>query len=976
MKKLLPFILCLLCLTNANAQTNSDSIFINNVDTLVIDTTKRSYCCLIACTQVRTREIYPVSDITKTLLGEFAGLRVITENGQTGVASDMILHGINSINAQTRPVFVVDGMIYNGDITAINPADIATVTLFKDINSWLLYGSQAANGVINIVTKKGTWGRQPRFDIDVKFGLNFVPQRHETITDPKTYTELGWQGLYTAAFINGQSSASAANFASGNLFSDYYGVAPQYNPFDTEGRNLINPQTGKFYNNIGYKYMPEKWADYLQRTGKKVETNASLSGGSRYVDYYASFGFLKDEGYYQKSDFQRINALTNLEFKPLRWLDIDLKIAYNNSEFNNPCQNGINNGFGFINGMPPIFPVFEHDLAGAKTDNYDFGDNYNRNFMYGINPVAIINLDKNFQKIDNFDINNLFKIFLYRKELSVNIQNYFNYYTNTETNFANMFYGDAAGIGRISKTTNSYKNFASKQFLKYQKTIYDHEIDVIVGHEITILQNYYSYLSKSMMFNPDDLSLSNFAIINDVQGTTSKISEERIFASAKYNFDEKYFVEANVSFDKNSRFTKGNQLANSWAVGGAWKIDREKFMKNSRNWLETLKLYASYGVIGNGNIALYGNNVIGNDLKPEKSNIFEIGINANIKNRLNIDIDFYDRKNYDLIFAQYIMSPPYWYSIILTNCGSLLNRGIDFQFDYWVVRTRNIYFSVRANVNYNFSKMLSLPAETRYGEEREKIMSGNLAKNHAIDEWYLPEYAGVDAQTGEAVWVMYYDANNPDFDYISNVYQYLHQDAQDGSLLYPNADIRKITTNNYTKAGSNFTGKKASPDVFGGFGFDLVAYGFELCATFAYQIGGYGYDNIYNQLMHDDGFGSYAWHKDMLNAWNPLTENFNTDVPRLTGGLASNAYSANAGSTRFLTSNSALQLANLTIGYNFPREITKKAAMNRLNIFLSCNNLLLASARKGYNPFTFYRENSVMQYLQGASAQVGVKIGF
>ena len=953
-KKILCIGLFILCLTNATAQIDNDTI--ENNDSIEVVLVPPAPPKKLR-NEIRYYGTLPFTDLTKAVAGRLAGVRVITETGQPGIASDIIIRGVNSINGSTAPLYVVDGMVYNGDITAINIEYIASLNVLKDINLLLLYGTQAANGVIDIKTKEGFSGilKRPKVDVDVKFGFNFAPQRHEIITDPKTYTELGWLGYYTGSIINGRNHTDAANFASNILFS-HYGVNEYYNPFDKEGKFLINPVTGKMFDDVGYRYTPEKWSDYLLRTGKKVETNASISGGNEKFIYYAFFGFIKDEGYYLKSDFQRINALANLEYNPLKWLDITLKVAYNNSVLNNPCQgNNMNNGFSFINGIAPIFPVFM-----PNTKEYDFGDVHNRNYGWGINPLAALENDLCRTTTDNLLLNNSIKIKL---PLGFSIISDIGYnYSNADLNeIINPFYGDAAGIGRQGRTNNVYHHLTARQILRYDNTFKDiHEINIFAGHETILEEFLYSEKASTILFG------SEFG----VEGSTNMFRKDRFFAGAKYNYNERYFFETNTSFNKSSVFTKENSWFGSWSVGGAWIISREYFMRESKKWLNHLKINLSYGVVGNDNFTFIVFD--GSDLKPEKNNIFNAGIEGRIKKFFNIEIDFYDRTISNLFSISYVPPSLGWGSSV-RNSGSMKNRGVDFLLSATLVRTGNIQLDVRANANYHFSKMLNLPKEMRWGKEQEMIMCGSIAKGHAIDEWNMPEYACVDKQTGEPLWYAY---QNETGDYINDVYHYLNEDNADGELIHKNETLIKTTTNKYYNAAYNYTGKKASPDVFGGFGFDFDCYGFNLSATFAYQIGGYGYDNIYALLMGDQRFGEYAWHKDMLNAWNPITENYNTDVPRMTAGMTYNASYANAGSTRFLTSNSALQLANLTLGYDFPQKYIKRIFLNRLNISVACNNLLIASARKGYNPFTFYSQNNRGQYLQGATLQMGVKVVF
>jgi hypothetical protein len=306
------------------------------------------------------------------------------------------------------------------------------------------------------------------------------------------------------------------------------------------------------------------------------------------------------------------------------------------------------------------------------------------------------------------------------------------------------------------------------------------------------------------------------------------------------------------------------------------------------------------------------------------------------------------------------------------------NRGVDVSITSKVFETRNASLKVRFNTNYNKGVMLKLPKELRFGKKEEMIMNGSLAPGHAYNEWYLPQSAGVNPETGEAMWVKYTDANssNPN-QYIYDVYTYLHDKDKDGKLVHPDAKIEKSTTNIYDEAGRNFLGKKSSPDFYGGLGFELLAHGIELTAMFNYQLGGYGFDNHYANLMADGQFGKYAWHKDMLNAWNPLTGDVNTDVPKLTGEQGTYAANSNAASDRFLTSNSYLQLSNVKLAYYFPAKIVKKALLNSLSIWVSADNLFVLSARQGYYPTaSFGGTNSVNQYVPLSTILGGIKFQF
>ena len=978
------------------------------------------------------------SDITKALAAEFAGVQVVTSSGQPGTTSSVRIRGINSINAGTSPLYVVDGIPYNGDITSIDPSDIATTTILKDATSTALYGSRGSNGVILITTKKGTAGAEGRIDIDVKYGFNMrlIPL-YETVTDPKQYTELGWQGLYT--LYSKTNHNTAVNFANENLFGGVYGLSPNYNPFNANGNELIG-EDGKFIPGIDYLYKPESWAKHIFSTNKKIEATIKFSGGSEKTTYYTSFGFLNDGGYYIQSDWKRFNVRSNLDFEPKKWLKGGLNISYAYNKLNSPGQgDNMNSGFQFVNKMAPIFPVFQHayfdesinpetgkPIGWVRTKDpvtdpilggpaYDYGmygtqevvdeggnvhvfEGWGRPYAATINPAGALRLDKDVTSWHNLDVSSRWELEFY-KDLKFIADAGFQYDGGDVSRLNNMFYGDAKGLGRIYKYYISNMSLSSTQVLKYQKTINDyHQLDALVGHSAS-WQNYsMAYGGKSGLYNPNSLEFSNASVLDALESNSYVEVRESFIGQIKYSYNEKYFFEINGNLDLSPNFAKGHRLGKYGSVGASWNITREGFMKNTKSWLSNLRVRASFGIAGNDGIGqwlytdLYTLSVIDKlpaiiwaykgspNLTWETSRILDAGFEASIKkDRLKLEVNYYYKKTDNLLFP-YTVPPSLGYGYYYTNDGAISNQGVEWLITAKVVKTRNVELAIRFNGGFNRGMMLALPHETRFGEQRRQIMSGDYAAGHALGEWYLPEYVGVD-KDGQALWVMYTDENkddpNANGNYITDVYMYLNQDTEDGSLLHPNPKLEKTTTTDYNKAGSNFLGKRRYPDVIGGFGIDFSVYGFEISALFNYWIGGYGFDNNYMSLMEDAIFGETAWHKDMLNAWNPLTGNTNTDVPALTGGLGTYATYSNAPSTRFLTSNTSLQIANVKVAYYFPQKWIKKALLNSLSIWVSGENLYAFTARKGYFPFAaFSGTNNRSQYVPGSTILGGIKLQF
>ena len=332
-------------------------------------TTKKSYVGSASVVSGEALEKKNATEVSKALAGEVAGVQVVTTSGQPGTNASIRIRGIGSVNSSTSPLYVVDGIPFDGDISSIDPSDIASTTVLKDATATALYGSRGSNGVILITTKKGSSDGEGKIDVDFKYGANMrlIPM-YDAITSAQRYVELGYQGL-----LNTYPTADAASAA---LFGPK-GIPAIYNMWVEAGNTLIDPATGRMYNDVtlkpGYISDPmHSWEDAIFRVGQKMEGTVKIHGGSDKTTYYTSFGYLKDEGYYIGSDYNRFTARANVDHQAKKWLKGNLNMSYAYSEFNNPGQgSNMNNGFAYVNGIPCIYPVFERDENGYRVQDPD-----------------------------------------------------------------------------------------------------------------------------------------------------------------------------------------------------------------------------------------------------------------------------------------------------------------------------------------------------------------------------------------------------------------------------------------------------------------------------------------------------------------------------------------------------------------------------------------------------------------------------
>jgi len=948
------------------------------------------------------------SDITKALAGEVSGVQVVTSSGQPGTVANIRIRGIGSINASSAPLYVVDGIpLEAGSISSIDPNDIASTTILKDATATSLYGSRGANGVVVITTKKGSSnGDDAKIEVDVKGGANMrLLPMYDVIDSPEDYVTLCWQSLYNQQrVINGKGEEQSIKLANNNLFGSV-GLPTIYNIWDQPGNLLVNaydpagnvrPTFSQDAHRLPAYEKMESWYDALFSNGMKLEATAKISGGNEKLNYYTSFGYLKDEGYYRASDFDRFNTRANINYQAKKWLKGGLNIQYSYASLNNPGQNErgsavMNDGFTYVTMCPPIYPVYVHDENGnIRTDPktgrpmYDYGDNGSasvtedtgRPYGFGINPAGSLEWDKNRFKMHQTVASTFLEFKLY-EGLKLTVNAGLQYLNQRGSELTNKYYGDAAGLGRVAQSQYNYLSVTSNQLLEYNKTFNEHTLRVMAGHEISYFYYNIQYGYKENIVEDDVTELSNGVVMKDVQGYGRTSTLESALATVTYEYDNRYHITANYRADGSSKFARGHRWGHFGSVGAAWSFTNEHFMEGTTaaDWLKNGKLRLSWGVLGNQDIGdmlwtdhysvenvddnkAYVWSYKGNpELTWERTSTIDLGLELSISKYLDVELDYFYKSTDDMLFW-YNISPSLGYGGYYVNDGLMENQGFEFDLKAHAIDMRNIKLDVHVNGGFYRNKMLRMPKDGTYDEKGNPNyaiiqQSGitAMSEGHSIADYYMRHYEGVN-EVGEAGYTAYYDASNggsfghtsADLDnsgdnYIQSVYEYQES--------HPDADIRSVAVygNEAAYAGYNYVGKSYMPDLDGGFGLDFEAYGVTLSVNCVYRIGGYGYDNTYQQLMHSDRIGKNNWHKDIKNAWTEC--NTNTNIPRLSNGY--DQY-ANTTSDRFLTSMSCLGLNNINLGYKFPKKMIEKIKLSNLQLYVAADNLAIASARRGYNP--------------------------
>ena len=990
----------------------------NVLDEIVVvgygTTTKKAFAGTASVVKQEQLEVKNFSNVTQALQGETAGVTVINTSGQPGTVAAIRIRGFGSVNGNRAPLYVVDGVQYEGSLNAINPADIASTTILKDATATAIYGSRGANGVVVITTKAGTAGNS-YIEVDVKTGVNWqqIP-RYDVIQSPEEYIGYVWEGIYNRGVITGQPDP--IDYANSRLFTNNY-VDPGYNMWNATAAQLIDPTTSTVRPGVTRKYTPLRYTDVAFDTAIRTETNVRLGGGNADTKYFASFGYLDDNGYSINTGYKRYTTRLNLDTKIKPWLKINSNIGYAYSErIQNGQIVGSENVFEFADKMAPIFPVFlRDDNAELVPDlfyggyQYDYGslsgfrDRPNAN---GLNPIGSALYDFNGTDRHEFNGNFLASISLTDK-LSAEVRYGIQYGTQKNRDYTNKFYGGGIATGgdiTINDNENLTQNI--QQIIRYNNSWGAHNFDALIAHETQETDFYAQSVSKSRQVSALLLDLDNFVEnFGSPSGSSIGYSIESYFSQFNYNFDQKYYFTASIRTDGSSRFVN-DKWGTFGSVGASWVVTGEDFMDDN-GVFDFLKIKASYGITGdqdgvgilsgynlyNGNFAgvlgiqpgLNGNP----DLTWETSKMFQAGVEFGIGKYLDGTIDYYRKNTDNLIFNRFV-GPSLGISSITVNDGELMNSGIEFDLTGHLFAKENFSLDLAINGEIISNEVLATPIDPATGEPQILTPNGAyaLSVGSSLFDFYMREWAGVDPADGAPMWYQYFDDRNGNglldagepSSYSSGSWIPVDTSISNntGSIVeyqakVADANIQRTVTKQYSEATDKYVGKSFIPDVRGAFRLNGKVGNFNFGSQFTYSLGGYAYDGQYAELM-SDRFGAVGnnFHRDIASRWRQPGDI--TDVPRLADGIDQNATSQ---STRFITSTDFLALNNVNLGYTIPRSYLEKIDIETVNIWLSADNLFNMTARDGFQPQTRETGNSGRRFFAPMTTfTLGVRVKF
>lgn len=820
--------------------------------------------------------------VENMLNGKVSGVYVAPGSGQPGSNGAVQIRGRATLSGSTSPLWVIDGVIVGEDSGVLNPSDIENMTILKDAASTAIYGSQGANGVIIVTTKMGK-SEKMKINASVKLGAS-------TMTNGKMEVMNGAE-LY-----------------------DYYASFPNQEDIKF---SRWNPEL----RNANFD-----WGELASQAGFTQDYNISLSGGNEKMSSYFSLGYYSEEGTVKGYKYDRYSFRYRSNYKPFSWLTIKPNIS-------GSMKNTDDSQYDYT-AKYTMFPwdsPYDED-GNLVPDRYsgwvDSSDlNYLNSISYGNHTAR-----KTYEFSGNFDFD--IKITDWLTFTSVNNYRWTGYFQATYTDPRT---DSASGVqGRVEEEqTNNIQRYTN-QYLTFNKMFGKHSVQALLAYEFMD--------TSAKVINAKGTGIvSGFEVLDatatpeEVGGNLTEWAKQSVFAKANYTYDNRYLAEVSLRRDGASNFGDDKKYGNFFSISAGWNINREKWFK--ADWVDVLKLRASYGSVGNipyskypqyglysvssnynGIPAILISQVGNKDLTWEQTYTAGVGIDANFfNNRLRFVFDYYNKYTSNILY-QVPVSGLTGITSRWQNVGEMRNSGIEITIGGDIIRTKDWLWSLDLNMGYNKNKL-----EKLYGDDPNMMIIGGggndtsiagaaekvLKVGYSTDRYYLREWAGVDPKNGAPLWY-----------------------KNDGS---------GETTSNYSEAKQVMT-EATSPKLFGGFNTSLTWKNIDLNASFGFSLGG----KIYNYSRQEyDSDGAYTDRNQMklIDGWSRWEKE--GDIATHPAASYGNKSNSNKASTRYLEDGDYLKLRSLSIGYNL--DLSKYYIQN-MRIYFTAENVFTLTGFSGIDP--------------------------
>lgn len=871
-------------------------------------------------------EMVSTSNLMDRLVGQVAGLNITTSNAAPGSDQSLLIRGQNSISANNDPLIILDGIPYSGSLVDLDPNIIESLSVLKDASAVAIYGSRGSNGVILIQTKRGVVGK-PQVSYKGQFGFSEPMQRIQ-VMGPNEFIRFKQD---IGRLKNGYSGDQLDPIA-GNIISI------------SERENFINGVT-------------HDWQDYIFQTGYTMDHQIGISGGTENTKYMAAISYLDEDGVVYNSNLNRSNISANIDQTFNKWLTIGVGTQFVQKETGG------------------ITPNIEHAIKQSPYGKYkdEAGYYVAEPMEYSLitNPMINVNADQD-RTSRNFFLNAYANILFPIKGLSFRM----NYGYNYRSGFTGTYYGrdtyegrEQGGLvgGKASISNSHYNDYTWENILRYEREIDSHRFDV-TGLFSTQQTKSLSSSQSGEGFVTDDTSYFMMGTAERNQKISSGLSETSMLSymlRLNYAYKGKYMATLTGRSDGASVFGENNKYAYFPSAALAWHLGEESFIKDNVEWMDMLKLRASYGANGNQAITAYRtldrlyskvkyiwgdggqaansaylpNDGIGNpNLKWETTYTANIALDFQLfKGRLGGTIETYLSNTHDLLMTRTvpIMNG---YSKIWDNIGQTRNKGVEITLNTVNVSNRDFKWNTDVNFTLNRDKIIELR-----GDQIDDI-TNKWFIGKPLSVFYDYNVIGLWQQGDE---YFYTDDNG--------VQKNIQAGAAPGA-----AKVEDVDGNGYIDANDKKIIGSRRPDFTMSMGNKLTYKNLYLSCLVNGVFGVWREDNVAN-------VGSWAYsttnYVHGANYWTPE----NTDADIVSPGYV------NTLGHGYYKKQTYVQIKNITLGYSIDRKLVNKLHLSSVNVNLSINNLhTFSNMRQILN----YDNGWMASYPAARSYMLGLNINF
>ena len=901
----------------------------------------------------------PVASVSEALTGKLAGVNITTTEGSPDADVKIRVRGGGSITQSNDPLLIVDGFPVES-ISDIPATDIEDITVLKDASSTAIYGSRGANGVILVTTKSGKSGK-----VNVSYNAYYSWKKMAKKMDVLSpYDYAKWQ-YELALLMNPNGDISS--------YTDYFG--------NYEDMDLYRDAEANDWQDIVYG-----------RTGNTFNHNLNVNGGSETIRYAFSYAHMNDKAIQIGSNYKRDNFSLKLNTKPTKTTTLDFQVRYSETDIRGGGANDATGNYDTDRRLKyaviytPI-PLKNLDSSAGSSDD-DLGNLYN--------PVESQSDNDRKKQRKTFNMAGafgweIFKNFKVRTEFGYDDYNQYDqrfwgtttYYVKNVPASANQ---NLPAIRMVDTNRHRFRNSNSISY-DFDKLFSnkDHSLNMMVGHEYIITKQREN--TNEVHGFPEDYdadtawklsSQGTPYTINDYYSADDKLLS--FFGRVNYNFKDRYLLTATFRADASSKFSADNRWGYFPSAAVAWRISSEPFMKAAENWLDDLKLRFSFGTAGNNNIPtgqlaqLYESKttswisgvpsywapskVMANpDLKWETTVTRNLGLDFTLfKGRLSGSVEAYWNTTKDLLIQ--FPTAGTGYDSQYRNMGETENKGVEFSFVWHVVDKKNWGIDINANIGYNHNEITDLGQMNDFG------MNSSWASTEIGQDYWIAVGGQVGQIRGYKLAGRYEVSDFTGYDQATQTWK-LKEGVADatpiiGAVRPGSIKLQDLDGNGTIGDEDNTIIGNVNPDVYGGFGINAHAFGFDLSASFNYSIG----NEVYNANKIEYTSTSKYQYRNMIDImadgkrWTNLdlaTGQLCTDPARL-AELNANTTMWSPYMSKFVLTDwavedaSFLRLNTLTLGYTLPQNLTKRIGINSLRFYCTAYNVFTITGYSGYDP--------------------------